>query len=480
MNKKNQKVSSPKSPSATTKKIERKAVVVAKATVVKNDSMIEARPGQGRVIRKDGWNNVLTGIGVKGKDKRLGGDFMWHRLDEITAEHLYAADKIARKIVDLPIDEALKKGWTVKLKNPEDVTKVNKRAQDLDLFNLFPQTCKMASLYGGAGMVVNNGDILLDKPITNISKLLSLTPLNRWELYAMWEDIQKNILYPGYGKPSRYTLQPRGSIENNFVKIHASRVIRFEGAWLPQQLFRDNQYWGDSVLNGLISSIRDYQLSNDSVALMVQDFCVAVFKIKDLADKMAADGDEEVIARMQLVDLTRSIARAVVVDAEGEDFTHQSRNVSGINDLLDKVEGRLVSQTPFPHTVLFGNSPSGMGGTGNHEQSNWYDHLEAWQENYALPILIQIYKMICEELNIDPSTLEIEFPPLFSLDESQVATTRKTVAETDQIYKDMGVISSEEIAKNRFSGDKYSMETKVDMNSIEPDAEIDLNPEPVI
>lgn len=459
MNKKNQKVSSPKSPSP---KKNIKAVEVSK-TVVKNDSMIEAREGKGRrVSRNDGWNNILTGVGVKGKDKRLGGNFYWTPMQEIEAEHLYAADKIARKIVDLPIDEAIKKGWTVKLDDTEAVNRVNERAHELDLFNLFPQTCKMASLYGGAGLVVNNGDAMLDKPMINIQKLISLTPLNRWELYAMWEDIQKNILQPGYGKPSRYTLQPRGSIENNFVKIHTSRVIRFDGAWLPQQLFRDNQYWGDSVLTGLVSAIRDYQLSNDSVALMVQDFCIAVFKIKDLADKIAADGDEDVIKRMQIVDLTRSIARAVVIDAEGESFSHETRPVTGIKDLLEQIEGRLVSQTPFPHTVLFGNSPSGMGGTGNHEQSNWYDHLEAWQENYAKPILILIYQMICQELNIDYKSLEIEFPPLFSIDESQVATTRKTVAETDQIYKDMGVLSSEEIAKNRFTGEKYSMETKIE------------------
>lgn len=474
MSNKNQKASSPKNRNAATKKTAPKVVAVAK----RNDSMIEARPGKGRVSRLDGWGNILTGIGVKGKDKRMGADFYWKRLEELDAEHLYAADKMARKIVDTPIDEALKKGWNVKLDDSDLVKKVNERAHELDLFNLFPQTCKMASLHGGAGIVVNNGDTLLDKPIQKISKLISLTPLNRWELYAMWEDVQKNILQPGYGKPARYTLQPRGTIENNFVKIHQSRVIRFEGAWLPPQLFRDNQYWGDSVLNGLVDAIRDYQLSNDSVALMVQDFCIAVFKIKDLADKIAADGDEDVIKRMQIVDLTRSIARAVVVDAEGEDFKHETRPTTGIGELLDKVEGRLVSQTSFPHTVLFGNSPSGMGGTGNHEQSNWYDHLESWQENYAKPILIKIYEMICEELGIDTASLEIEFPPLFSIDESQVATTRKTVAETDAIYHGMGALSSEEIAKNRFTGEKYSMETKIEIPEMgeEDNNEIDLNP----
>lgn len=438
----------------------------ATAVVKRNDSTTSTRK---RVSRNDGWANVITGAGQKGKDKRMGGYVQWSRFEEIVAEHAYAGDKLARKIVDLPVEEALKKGWIVKLPNLEDVDRLAKRAKELYLQEEFSSACKTARLYGGAGMIVNNGDIKLGLPMTKVGSVRSVTTLNKWELYASYEDVQRNILMPGYGMPKRYTLQPRGTTELVQTKVHGSRVIRFDGEWLPQQLFRDNQYWGDSVLNGLMEAIRDYQLSNDAVANMVQDFCVAVFKIKDLAEKMQTDeGEADVINRLKIADLARSVLRAVVIDSDSEDFDHKTRPVTGIKDLLEQVEGRLVSQTPFPHTVLFGNSPSGMGGTGNHEQSNWYDFLESWRENYAKPKLVELYTFLCYELGIDPKELVIEFPPLFSADETEQANVRKTMADTDNIYIQAGVLSPEEVAKNRFSGEKFSIDTKIEIIKEEP------------
>jgi phage-related protein (TIGR01555 family) len=459
---------------------QRKPAAAPKRTVNRNDSSIlEARPGKSREMKKDGWNNILTGIGNKSKDKRLSSSIVWQRLEEQDAEHAYAGDKMARKIVDLPVEEALKKGWSVKLKDQEAVKKIAERSKQLGVHAQFESACKIARLHGGAGIVVNNGDAALDKKLEKVSKLVNLTVLNKWELYAQQEDVQRNILQPDYGLPKQYTLQPRGSTENLQKKIHTSRVVRFDGAWLPDYLYRNNMHWGDSELNGgLLDAIRDYQLSNDSMALMIQDYCVAVFKIKNLADQIAADGDDNVIKRLQIINMAKSIARAVVIDADSEEFTHQSRQIAGLSELHEKVEGRLVSQTHFPHTVLFGNSPSGMGGTGNHEQSNWYDYLEAWQQNYAKPRLLEIIGFICDELGIDKTDLDIEFPPLKSIDEAAVATTRKTVAETDQIYLSNGVVNPEDVAKSRFGGDKYSMDTKVEFmpEGGEPGSGINLNP----
>jgi phage-related protein (TIGR01555 family) len=459
---------------------QRKPAAVARTVNKKDSSILEARPGKSREVKKDGWMNILTGIGQKSKDKRLSSCITWTRLEEQDAEHAYAGDKMARKIVDLPVEEALKKGWTIKLKNPEDVKKVTDRAKKLCIHTDFESACKVARLHGGAGIIVNNGEAKLEAPLTKVGKIVNFTVLNKWELYAQQEDVQRNILAPDYGLPKRYTLQPRGSTENLQKKIHTSRVIRFDGAWLPDYLYRNNMHWGDSELNGgLLDAIRDYQLSNDSMALMIQDYCIAVFKLKGLADQVGADGDENVIKRLQIINLAKSVARAVVIDADNEEFTHQSRQIAGLSELHEKVEGRLVSQTHFPHTVLFGNSPSGMGGTGGHEQSNWYDYLQAWQTNYAKPRLLEIYGHICDELGIDKNDLDIEFPPLKNVDELALANTRKVVADTDNIYLQNGVLNPEDVAKNRFGGEKYSMDTKIEMlpEGGEPGSEgINLNP----
>ena len=52
--------------------------------------------------------------------------------------------------------------------------------------------------------------------------------------------------------------------------------------------------------------------------------------------------------------------------------------------------------------------------------------------------------------------LDSELPATLAADEKERATTRKTVAETDAIYYDMGVVTSSEVRSSRFGSDEYS------------------------
>ena len=48
------------------------------------------------------------------------------------------------------------------------------------------------------------------------------------------------------------------------------------------------------------------------------------------------------------------------------------------------------------------------------------------------------------------------------MDDKEKAEVRNKQAQTDQIYSDLGVLSPEVIAKARFGGDRYSLETNID------------------
>ena len=38
----------------------------------------------GKVFHRDGWLNAITGLGVKGKDKRIGAYAAYQKMDEVT------------------------------------------------------------------------------------------------------------------------------------------------------------------------------------------------------------------------------------------------------------------------------------------------------------------------------------------------------------------------------------------------------------
>jgi len=421
-------------------------------------------------FKVDGWVNVLTGLGTKNRDKKSSSCVEWQRMSESDAEELFAADAMARKIVELPVKEALANGFVVKGYSDEENEMLQEKVNSFGLVNFFRIAWNDERIYGGAGLViVTDKFINASRPLEQTEKIVAFNILNRYELVISQEDIQKDLLKSNFGQPEFYTLQPRESLATigndknaNTIKIHTSRVVHFGGLRLPRRLRITNGYWGDSVLNALKESIRNYQVSHSSAASVIEDFSVAKFKIKNLADQMASDGDDQVIARMQIMNLTKSIARAVVVDADGEDFVHETRSVAGLPEIISKSETHLVAETNFPHTVLFGNSPSGMGGTGSHETNNWFKYLESEQANHIKPKVLQIVSILAVELKLDPKKLEIVFPPLQVADEKTEVEVRKIQAEIDSLYIQDQVLSPDEVANSRFGSEKYSTETTLE------------------
>ena len=66
-----------------------------------------------------------------------------------------------------------------------------------------------------------------------------------------------------------------------------------------------------------------------------------------------------------------------------------------------------------------------------------------------------------------PENWSLQFIPLWQNTEEQDAVTRRTTAETDAIYIDRGVLTPDEVAISRFGGNKWSMNTEIDMESRE-------------
>lgn len=429
--------------------------------------------------RVDGWSNVLLGLGTKAKDARLSSDIFWRRMAEVDIEHLYAGDAMAAKVVDLPVEEATNKGYQIIGLKPDVLKALREKLDSLSFDQAIIESARKARLYGGAAILkVYNDELKLERELNpELPKppLKSLIVLQRFELPAYYEDVQKDLLSPQFNYPVYYTFVGRdtGAAYTN-VKIHRSRLITFQGAWLPDRLRVSNNYWGDTVLSKTYDAIRNYAFAHDSVNAALKDMSVAVFKMKNLAEQIQSDCDDRIIKRLEIVNMTKSIARAVVMDAEGEDFDYKVRNLTGANDLVEKAESRLAADTGIPRTVLLGESPTGgLGQSGDHQAENWYDFLEAFQTHKLKPAMLQIIWEVAEELGIDPEKVDVEFNPLWQMSAKEEAETRAKTAETDKTYIDYGVLDASEIRASRFGKDKYSAETEIDPSINAEDLKVD-------
>lgn len=420
-----------------------------------------------KALTLDGWTNVLTSIGIKGRDKRLSAQIKWERKTREWLEDFYSADDIAGKIVDVVPEEALSKGF--KLTGFEDKkleSIVMSKIKKIKLMEKTLEAAKLARIHGGAGIIKVTEDAQLELPIAVNKKILSLNVVDRWDLMINTTDIDGEITSPTFREPLSYNLQLSEGSSSVFLKINAERVVKFDGQFLPRYTKQKNQYWGDPILSKLENPIRNYQISHDAAAVTVQDFDIPVLKMKNLAELMSANCDDQVIKRLEMVNLSKSIAKMIVLDSDKEDFEHKSRNVTGMKDVLDKIESRLVAASGMPRTKMFGESAGGLGSTGESQSSNWYDYIESYQQNYLKEKLLEIvHHILISEFGFDIEScqkVDIEFNPLWQMSEKEESDLRKVVADTDAVYINAGVVDPTEVALSRFGGDKYSRDMVID------------------
>jgi phage-related protein (TIGR01555 family) len=401
--------------------------------------------------RRDGWFNLLSGLGVKDKDKRANQSIEWSRTTEDAADLLYAGDDILARIIEqLPID-ALREGFDLKDES------LQKQFDSLLVSKRILEAWVKARQYGGSAILYITNAQDMAQPMGQGERVTGLVVLSRWELVAAGTKITTDLKDPNFGFPELYQFQTAiGQVDQNLTMIHHSRLERFHGVPLPRRLFVSNNYWHDSVIGRVYNAVRNYQLAHDSAAAIVADFNVGVWKMKGLADLVAAGKEAQIRQRIEIANYAKSVVKSIILD-DSESYEDKARNVTGLPEVLKMIGGRLVAATNIPHTILLGESPTGSNSTGNSTTMSWYDYVKAQQEGYLRPHLGAIARKL--DQNYDPTV--IEFRPLWQMDEKDEAQIRKTQAETDGIYISNGVLDPEEVAVSRFGGDKYSTQTEL-------------------
>ena len=426
------------------------------------------------IAKLDGIQNVITGLNRKQKDKRVNIVAIPDLMTKQEAEDLYATDRTARKIVEKVPKEGVKKWIELTNTTTEIQVQFKKVFARLRVIKQFKNAWQWARLYGGAGIYINIEDGEDPSIPINFSKaktIKSLIVLHRYELMAEPQSVERDIDSPNFGLPNLYRIQN----QHNGVPtlIHHERILRFEGAELPQALFIKNGYWHDSILSALKSPVINYSQSHDMLASIIQDFRQKVMKIDQFAQMIAADEDDLLIKRMEIQDLIKSNFKTDMIDKEDElDIVQTS--LAGINEALSMINNRLVESSEFPHTVLLGESPKGgLSDKGESQNRDWYDYIAEEQKDVLeepLHTLID-YLMKVKEGPTNGIVLKdigFDFMPLWQMSEEKQSEVQLNTAKRDEIYIQNQVVTPEEIAVSRWGSGKFSMETRLETIERDP------------
>src|SRR5208337_4302324 len=158
-----------------------------------------------------------------------------------------------------------------------------------------------------------------------------------------------DMLSPKFGLPEVYlitnvvahggmsgTTNPPAGTRLAAVSIHESRTIRHDGEMSDVLTRQQLAGWTWSVLQPCYDILRRFDGAFNSVDNLMSDASQAVFKIKNLIEMIAQGQKDVVLARMSLVDFCRSSLRAIMVDADSEDFERKPTTFAGLADLLDR------------------------------------------------------------------------------------------------------------------------------------------------
>ena len=458
--------------------------------------------------RSDGWINAATGLGLSTMDKTVNAYYIAdEKLSDNELSALYHFSDIAQKVVRLKPEEMFRVGYDVVVgelpdadgkakgdktkededdapdssSNPDKTTgmkpeaRLCHEAQRLGLDAKLLEAMCLGRAYGGAILFVgadDGKDPSLPLDPEKVTEVKFLTVFDKRE--AIVKKFYDDPLSPRFGEPETYTLYPQFFLNQSGKKVvtgtevHESRCVRFEGSPTDRRSKLALWGWTYSVLQPVYHVIRDFENLYRSMAYMVQDANQSVFKLSGVADQIASDPDQ-LRTRMQFVEKTRAVNRAVILDVdEQEDFLKVNTTFSGVSDITDRWQQRLSAATGIPVTLLMGRSPAGLNATGDADLTSFYNAVSRDQENELKPRLLTVYQLFAKVLGIDPDLVRIECRPLMEMTEKERSELELQHAQKDKLYIDAGVLAPEEVTLSRFANpEEFGLRIKLTQESLD-------------
>jgi phage-related protein (TIGR01555 family) len=433
-----------------------------------------------------GFRNNLTGLGTFNRDKVLSGGYSQPlRIPDPELSALFNGNDLAHRIAALSPKEVFRRGYMLLVTDPAGAAvggqpvqselgkSLTKYGTDRFLDPKFKEAGTFSRLYGGGLLLVGADDGLntaLPLDEANIRSIKYLNYIDRRFIFA--RSYYMNPFEANFGEVETYQITSTFGAQSYDV-VHESRVIRFDGAPVDILMRRQLAGWTLSVLQAPYDVLRMFDSSFQAVANLMTDMAQAVFKMKGLIEQITSGRVDEIQTRMLMVDMMRSSARMMLLDADGEDFERKQTPMSSVPEALDRMMIRMASAADMPVTVLFKQSPAGLNATGEADFRSFYDGIAGDQKSYWGPKLLRVYNLMCLAKDgptggkPPPGELEFFWYKLWEPNEKELANLQLFQAQADDLYINNGTLTPSECALSRWRGGQLSLQTQIDVTARE-------------
>ena len=426
----------------------------------------EKLKSQSEVLNKlytmDAFQNQMARLGFGQPNLNEGADYPLTRMSQNynLFTSLYRSSWIVRKIVDVfPSD--MVKNW-IKFNSsldPEKISKINSVIRKTKTKEKIKEGLRWARLYGGAaGLILIDGDEDLSEPLDYDTIMLDdykgLLIFDRWNGIYPDIELEDDISDEEYGYPKYYSISLSEANSNlmlsynkqDLVKVHHSRIVRFNGRDLPLWERQAEMFWGESEIEIVFEELKKRDNTSANIASLIFLANIRVLKMNDLGQLLGAStqkAQENLYKVLQAQNQLMSNMGIYVMDKD-DDFGTEQYSFGGLNDIYESFMLDIAGACEMPVTKLFGREPAGFNSTGESDLTQYYDTLEEKQETYLQPIIDKLLPIIfMSTLGAIPEDLDWEFNPCMNVNSKDLADLAQSMASPIFEAFNAGLITKE-------------------------------------
>lgn len=336
--------------------------------------------------------------------------------------YLYQEYGVIRTAIDQPVDDALRGGLDFESDelSPEDLQALHDWLDDNEMYDRWASVGKWARLFGGAGLVINNGQDYsqpLDEKSMGEDTPLKFYAADRWEL-SMPNDKEK--------KPELMGYYPGGLFYYYTLPVHKSRVFTTIGDPAPSLIRRMLMGWGLSACEKMVRDLNGYIKAMNLIFELLDEAKIDVYMLQGYKSALAKPGGQ---AKMQTaIGLTNSLKNymnALILDKE-DGFDQKQITFSGLAEMLKEIRIGVASTLRMPVTKLYGISAAGFN-SGEDDIENYNAMVESDVRSKLRPVIKATLGPICQKVYGYQPSIKFKFKSLriVSTNEEEDIKTKK-------------------------------------------------------
>lgn len=341
---------------------------------------------------------------------------------------LYETCWEARKIIRIPVEDALRKPWMVEGLDEKDAKAIETKLTELRFFDVLKRSLMLERLFGGCLTFFGLEDAEDDPSKEYHAKkekarlrFCNSIPISRIARVNWCTD----PLSEHYMRPDAFMI--------NGQEVHTSRCLVWDGEPLfdPYDYaltqFRSNLAgFGPSKLAPIWDDIIKAVGTRQAAYQLIQINGSIIAAIQGLQDLNGTNPGKATLNKLKEIANSLSVFRAALLDGEKVDIQSLNTSFGSVPELLMMYLQVLSAASDIPATRFIGQAPGGLNATGESDLENYYNSIDAYQRQRIEPQLRRTYDVIgysfWRELWLDMrKKLEFKFPPLWNTKEGEQA-----------------------------------------------------------